>query len=197
MGRYIGTTELRAYLSPDDTLGTSQNALLDSCITRAEAAIDHYTRRSFATVQDTKYYSRHVARIVGQALYLPEDLYQAGTVISGNGQNIPIGSIWFEPRNLGPPYRVVRLYSMFVWTFNTDGEIRITGGWGYSGTAPADIVQATVRTAAYLYRGKDSGFGAVDATGFTDGGEAAFAKSIPDDVRWTLSPYRSRTGGVV
>ncbi len=198
MSQYAGTTELREYLSPDGSLGTEQDGLLQQCLDRAESGINNYTRRSFATVQATKYYSRHVARIANNALYLMEDLFALGTLVTGDGRNVPVGtagSVWLEPVNAGPPYRIIRLYSSFVWTFNTDAQISITGAWGYSDTPPDDIVQATIRYAAYLYRQKDTG--PSDVSGFPDGGEVSYPKGMPDDVRWILSPYRSRSGGVV
>lgn len=196
MGRYIGTTELRTYLSTDDSLGTQENGLLDACINRAESAIDTYTRRSFATVQGTHYFSRHIAKIApGQALYLDDDLFALGSVVNANGQHIPNGSVWLEPRNEGPPYRIVRLKSSYVWTFNTDTEIEVSGGWGFSGTAPNDIKQAAIRYAAYLYRQKDTGPG--DVAGFPEGGQVQVKQGMPADVRYLINPYRSKTGGVV
>ena len=57
--------------------------------------------------------------------------------------------------------------------------------------------QAAVRYAAYLYRGKDNGFGANDVTGFPEGGEVPVVQGIPQDVRYLLAPYRSRSGGIV
>lgn len=197
MGRYIGTTELRQYLSPDDSLGTLENGLLNSCVLRSEQAIDSYTRRSFATVAGTRYYTRHNV-VFGREkrLYLDDDLYALHRVYNGDSSGtIPIGSIWTEPRNEGPPYRILQLKSSQVWVFATDGEITIAGGWGYSGTAPDDIVQASVRYAAYLYRQKDVGPG--DIAGFQESGEVKVAKGLPDDVKYLLAPYRSRTGGIV
>ena len=196
MGRYIGTTELRQYLSPDDELSTDENGLLSSCISRAEAAINAYTRRDFAGTAGTIYYNRFAQRQVsGQALYLDRDLHTLVALENGDGQVIPIGSVWVEPRNEGPPYRILRLKSAYVWTWNTDAEVTISGTWGFSTVAPDDIKQATTRYAAHLYRQKD--VTPNDMSGFQDGGEVAIAKGMPDDVRWLLSPYRSRTGGIV
>jgi hypothetical protein len=195
MSRYCGTVLLREYLSANLQLDEDQNGLLLRCLNRAEAAIDAYTRRSFATAQGTVLYSRHTAKQVGAALYLDEDLYALGSITNGDSQNIPAGSVWLEPRNVGPPYRIIRLKSSYVWTFNTDSEITITGGWGYSGTAPDDIVQATVRYAAYLYRQKDA-TGPDNQAGFPEAGQISIPQGMPSDVRWLIDPYRSRTGGV-
>ena len=198
MGRYIGTQTLRAYLSPAGNLGTTENALLESCIVRAESAIDSYTRRNFAGTAGTAQYSRYYTdRVRNNAFYLDRDLHTLSTLITGISQNIPLGSIWLEPAGQPPPYRIIRLHSSYVYSWNTDQDMLIAGTWGYGTVPPDDVIQATVRAAAYYYRGKDSGFGPTDTTGFTEAGEQAFAKSLPDDVRWILSPYRSRSGGII
>jgi hypothetical protein len=197
MGRYLGTVQLRQYLSPDDALGTTENGLLSACIDRAEDAIDAYTRRTFAGTAGTVYYNRFTqgAQIVNQALYLDRDLHTLVGVVNGDATTIPVGSVWVEPRNQGPPYRILRLKSSYVWTWNTDSDVTISGTFGYSTVAPDDIVQATVRWSAYLWRQKDTGPG--DVAGFQESGEVVIAKGIPDDIKALLSPYRSRTGGVV
>lgn len=196
--RYVSLDDLRDYLSPNngdaDALGTSQDALLTSCLLRAEAAINAYTRRNFAAQPGTAYYSRYEGdRVRNQGFYLDRDLYRLDGVINGDGQAIPVGSTWAEPRNEGPPFRIVRLKSSYVYTWNTDSDVVFVGTWGYSLTPPNDIVQATIRYAAHLYRQKD--VGATDVAGFQEGGEVQYGSGMPNDVRWLLSPYRSRTGG--
>jgi hypothetical protein len=191
--RYASLGTLRAYLSPDGALGTIQDGLLTDCLTRAEAAIDAYTRRTFAATPGTSYFSRYEAdRVREQGLYLDRDLYALTAIQNGDGNTIPVGSVWLEPRG-GPPYRIVRLRSSYVWTWNTDSDVIISGTWSYSATAPDDIVQATVRYAAHLYRQKDTGI--TDTAGFEPAGEVQYTSGMPQDVRWLLSPYRSRTGG--
>lgn len=192
MSRYASTTDLASYMG---IVGTSQNALLQSCLDRAESQIEQYTRRNFVGTVGTVFYNRFLAKIApGQALYLDTDLLVATSITNGDGQNIPVGSVWLEPRNASVK-RIVRLMSSFVWVFNTDSEIQIAGTFGYSLTCPADIQQATIRYGAYLFRQKDVGI--TDVSGFADGGEVTYTEGMPKDVRWLLAPYRSRTGGVV
>ena len=72
----------------------------------------------------------------------------------------------------------------------------ISGTWGYSMTAPAPIVQATLRAAKYFYGLKDAS-GYTDVVGFDQAGQQTFLSGIPSDVRYLLSPYVSRSGGAV
>jgi hypothetical protein len=69
----------------------------------------------------------------------------------------------------------------------------VSGTFGFSTVAPTDIQQATVRYAAYLFKQKDVGVN--DTAGFQEGGEVQYNSGMPNDVRWLLAPYRSRTGG--
>lgn len=199
MGRYIGTEAFLLYAYGTGTIADgTQMTLINQAINNAEAAIDSYTRRNFVGTPGTSSYSRFDEWRVreGGAFYVHADLHTLIGVQLGNSQNIPLGSVWLEPRNVGPPYRIVRLRSTYVWQWNTDQDALIWGTWGYSTAAPADIVQATLRAAKYFYDLRDqSGF--TEVTGFDQAGEQPVPSGLPSDVRYVLSPYRSRTGGAV
>lgn len=199
MGRYLGTTDFLFYTYGSGSIADgTQQFLVNQAIDNAEVAIDNYTRRNFVGTTGTVYYSRFDDWRVrpGGALYLHTDLFAPTEIQLGNSQNIPLGSIWLEPRDVGPPYRIVRLHSTYVWQWNTDQDMFISGTWGYSTTAPDDIVQATLRAAKYFYSLKDqSGFSEI--TGFDQAGQQPTPSGLPSDVRYMLSPYRSRTGGAV
>lgn len=198
MSRYVEIADLRDYLGFSGTLGQAQDGLLQDCINRAESAIDSYTRRDFAGTAGTVYYNRFAqeGQVRGQALYLDRDLYSLVALQNGDTTTIPTGSVWLEPRNEGPPYRILRLKSSYVWVWNTDSDVTISGTWGYSTTAPEDIKQAAVRLAAHWFRMKDAG-GFQDQAGFPEAGEVTIGRGMPDDVRYVLNPYRSRSGGAV
>jgi hypothetical protein len=178
--------------------GTTDDALLYEFLGRATAQIRAYTRRElYGTTQGTVLINYHDAQRVlsGQRLYLPKDLYALGSVINGDGQVIPVGSVWTEPRNEGPPYRMLMLKTTYVWTWNTDADVQIVGGWGYGTVAPQDVEEATFELAAHMYRAKDTGV--TETAGYEPAGEVQYAQGMPQSVRWKLAPYRSRTGGAV
>lgn len=203
MGRYLGLAQFQAYLwgttgtiaQGGGTITVDQQSLMGSAILEAEAAIDGYTRRNFAGTAGTVYYNRFVqsSQVVGQALYLDRDLHTLVGVTNGDTTTIPTGSVWVEPRNEGPPYRILRLKSSYVWVWNTDDDVTISGTWGFGTVPPADIVSATGQYAAYLYRLKD--VGPTDVSGFQEGGQVIYPKGIPDTVKIILEKYRSRSGG--
>lgn len=117
------------------------------------------------------------------------------SLTNGDSTNIPVGSVWLEPRNAGAPYRLLRLKSPYVYVWNTDSDVIVAGTFGFSTVPPAAISRATVELAAWYYRLKDTGY--TEVAGLTASGEVTYPKSLPDHVRGKLEPYRSRSGGVV
>lgn len=206
MSQYAGTPQLINYLFGTLTTGTigaiggtltpSVLQLMQDSLDQAESAINDYTRRNFAGTAGTVYVNRFSQRLVkNQAMYLQNDLHTLVSLTNGDGQNIPVGSVWLEPRNAGPPYRLLRLHSAYVYVWNTDSDVIVAGTFGFSTVAPAAIARSTVRLAAYFYRLKDVGIG--DVAGTNDSGEVTYPKGMPDDIKQQLSPYRSRSGGQV
>lgn len=196
MSRYITLNDLKGYLG----LGTEtdQDALLQACINNAERAIDSYCRRSFVGEPGTRSFNRYKAdHIRENTFWMQEDLHTIVSLTLGDGRSVPVGpggSVWLQPVE-GPPYRGVQLKSAYVYTWNTDQDMHIAGTWGYGTIAPDDIAQATVRYATFIYRQKDSSTN--DQIGYEQGaGVTPMGRGMPDDVRYMLAPYRSRSGGM-
>ena len=206
MSNYAGTQELVNYMFGTLTTGTigaiggtltpSVRQLMQDSLDEAERVINDYTRRNFAGTAGTYYVNRFSQDLVNnQAMYLREDLHTLVSLTNGDGQVIPVGSVWLEPRNAGPPYRLLRLHSAYVYVWNTDSDVIVAGSWGFSTVAPAAIARACVELAAYYFRIKD--VGPTDTAGLNAAGEVVYPKDMPDYIRGKLNPYRSRSGGVV
>lgn len=193
--RYATLDDLRDYLSHDGAIGTVQDGLLTDCLLRAESQIDDYTRRRFTPWVGTVVHRADTATRYGKRFYLDRDCIRLDAIVNGDGGTIPLSAATLGPANPNPPYRTVTLASGHAWNAAPDGTIAFAGTWGYSLRPPDAIVQATVRLAAYLYRQKDVGVS--DVSGFDQAGEVQYASGMPRDVLWLLSPYRSRSGGVV
>lgn len=191
--RYTDLYAVRRYLGID---GTANDALIQESINRAEAQIDAHTRRNFLGTAGTVYASRYEEdRVRNNAFWLMEDLHTLTALTLGDGRVVPVGSVWLEPRE-GPPYRILRLRSAYVYTWNTDQDMIISGTWGYGTVVPDDIVQATIRLAMQNYRAKDQG-GATEVVGTDSVGVQTMPRGLPRDVYDILEKYRSRSGGVV
>lgn len=190
---YATVERLKLYLSIGDD---SDDVLLDDCIDRAQQAIDTYTARIFEAASATRYYGSDA--VDSQWLYVDEDLYSLTSVANGDASGTAVSTdditLWCgDSRNAGPPYNKLRLdeNSTSVWEVDTDYYIEVTALWGYSASAPADIVQACVRWAAYFYRQKDTG--QFDAVAVGEGGTLTVPTGMPEDVRVMLAPYVRRT----
>ncbi len=186
---YLTRYELKTYLGIE---GVTEDALLDSGISRAQAIIERVTGQRFeASASATRYYTPGVDT-VGLTLYLNYPLLSLTTLINGDGAVIASSDYRLYPLNETPKYEVRLLASKgHAWTYVTDpdGAISVTGTWGLFTAAPADIAQATLRLAAYLYKQKDSQV--FDQVGLTEVGELTLAARLPSDVLALLRPYRN------
>ena len=194
MSRYVPLIVFKSYLG----LGTETDAddVLQACLDNAESGIDDYCRRNFAGTAGTMYYNRYEQdKVRNNTFWFNEDLHTLTALTLGDGQVIPMGSLWLQPRE-GPPYRGIQLKSSYVYTWNTDQDMIVSGTWGYGTIAPQAVQQATVRYATFLWRQKDSSPN--DQIGYEQGaGVQPMGRGMPDDVRYILSPYRSRSGGAI
>lgn len=176
---YASLTQLKAYLGIS---GDADDTLLTTLLGAAQAAVDAYCGRSFEATEATRYYG--ASAISSDTLYLDGDLVSVTTLTNGDGTEIDASAYILEPRNATPKWKI-RLTS---GSWDTTNDIAVLGLWGWSETAPADITQATIRLAAYMYRQKDAT--TFDATAFTDVGVMTIPQGIPKDVLALLQPYR-------
>lgn len=188
--QYTTLNELKTYLGIS---ATTDDVLLMSIIVRASEAVDSYTGRTFSAASDsTRYFDAIGEHIIdGRDLYLDHDLCEVTTVTNGNGTAISSTYYTTIPKNETPFYaiRIKQNYSS-TWTYSTVWEdaISIVGKWAYSVNPPADITQATIRWAGYMYKQKDAQV--FDTTAIPEAGVIQIPAGIPQDVRMLLRPYK-------
>ena len=189
MGDYCSVANLKAYLGQD---AATDEALLADAIDAAEAYIDKATRRRFRVPAVSWRRFDAVRDVDGDVLYLDYDLVKDSQIINGDGSIVAVANRQLLTPN-SPPYWGIRILTG-SWRYSTHSEdaIRVRGYWGYSLKAPQDIVQATRRLAAYLYKQKDSQV--FDVASFYEGGILTLPQGIPAGVALTLDHYRR--GGV-
>jgi len=184
---YIDEIDLKTYL---DISEEGDDVILESCIDRAQTAIETYTNRVFEAAAGTKHYGWDA--VDGLFLWLDADLQSLTSVANGDSSAtaVAVADLTEWPMNEGPPYYALRLddSSDSVWQVDTDYWIAVTGDWGFSATPPNDIVQACVRLAAYYYRQKDTG--QFETVAIAEGGAVTVPMGTPEDVRTLLNPYR-------
>lgn len=192
---YTTSAECRAYMDIPAN-DSSHDALIQALIPRVQSILDGELGRSFVATSGTRYYPARGVRLVGQTLYLGEDLYSLGSITNGDGSGTVAGTaissanVWLEPWN-GPPYNMITLHPGEVWIWNTTGQVGITGSWGYSSAAPGAINQLATRLVCYLYKLREAQSFDVVADAAT--GLVTVPKGIPADCRKIIDQWRRRT----
>ena len=183
-------TTLKVYRGITST-STSDDAILQYCCTAARAQVERYCDRTFESTSTSTHYFDAVRDVDGRTLYLDDDLASISSVTNGDGASLTSTSYVTTPVN-ATPYREIRIRSgsANAWTYNTEPESAITvvGYWAYGTAAPADVEQAAIRLANYMYSQKDAGV--FDVTAFPDAGAITIPQGMPRDVVELLRPYR-------
>jgi hypothetical protein len=195
--------ELLFELSRTFTEHTELDALLTRLLATAQASVDAYCHQPFeALVDTTRYFDPlhdtgrggsygYYSYGAGRTLCLDAPLCAITSVTNGDGVVIAPTSYVTEPRNMSPWFGLtLKLTSPVLWTYSGSPEnsVAIVGKWAYSVLAPADIVQATLRLATWLYRQRDN---ALDLDRAVIVGNATIAPTrIPMDVMTILEPYK-------
>lgn len=189
---YATASDLKTYL---DISGTTDDTLLAALISRAQAIIDRETGTTFEAANDSTRYFDAVTDIDGRYLMFDRWIASITTVTNGDSVEVTSSEYAKEPRGDGPYYGIKLLGSSTQgWTYTTDHEnaITVVGRWAWSTTPPADIVHATLRLAAFLYRQRDNA-NDVDRA-IVVGNATVLPSQMPADVRTLIMPYRSLTG---
>jgi len=173
--------------------GTGDDILLDSCAARAQAIIDAYTGRTFEASTNTTRTFDAIRDVHRRTLRFDVDCASIDTVTNGDTAVIAAANYVTSPRNAAPYYAITLLASKgLYWTYSTDPEnaISVSAKWAYSTTAPAVIVQATLRLAAYLYSQRDTNI--FETTASPELGIITVPQALPRDVLAELAFYRRR-----
>jgi hypothetical protein len=189
---YATTTNLRAYL-PQVATGTTNDALLQAALDRAEGIIDEALGFSFAAYgSSTSTKDIQAPGNVGHWLDLP--YYKASSLtavslISGRGLTGESTTAITEYEEESDQ----RLYYAYGWT--PGAWYRVTAIWGY-GAAPNSIVEVELELAVNIWRGKDRGMFS-DVIGAEGGGAVGYARALTNQQKMILDNVRSKYLGLV
>ncbi len=186
---YTTLPELRAYLNIG-AADTGDDALLGRVIDNAQAAIDSYCGWQFEAHTATRLYDSE-ADVEGSVLNLDEPLLSVTTLTNGDADVLTSAEYFLLPHRTLPKWGIqLRPSTGLYWTYTTDHEeaITVVGTWGYSATPPADVQQACLRWAGYMYRQRDAQVW--DVTAQPSMGILTIPQGIPRDVERLLASYR-------
>lgn len=160
---YTTAAAVKSYLG---ITSSSDDALLTTLISSAQAAIDTYTHRTFEAAADTtKYFDAEDDTSESYTMldWTPYglDLAQITSIVNGDGVTIPASAYVLEPRHYPPYYGVkLKVSSGLYFEYDNDSDhenaVAVTGRWAYSITAPADVVHACIEIASLFYKQRDS-----------------------------------------
>ena len=194
---YASAVDLKTFLGIS---GSGDDTLLAALLTRAQAYIEGMTDRVFEATGDTTKYFDALEDVTEDAagrrniLLLGKwDLCAITSVVNGDGVTLASDAYVTEPRNETPYWALrIKANQSAWWTYGDTPEnaIAITGRWAYSTTAPADVVQATVELAAYLYRRRGVEGTAVDQVAVSPSGVTMAPRGLPELVKTVIGNYQ-------
>lgn len=192
---YATLAEVKAWLGID-TVNLTDDTQITRAITASQQIIDTHCRRSFEAAADSvRLFDALGDHIEYDELWFDTDCCQITTIINGDSTTVTAGQYVTLPGNFAPYYGVRLKTSAGVsWTYDTDyaKAISVTGRWAYSVTAPADIVYACTRLAAYLYKQRDNYNIGLERAEATPMGTMLLPMALPKDVLTLLNPYVRR-----
>jgi hypothetical protein len=194
---YTTPALLKTYVGVGDA---GDDVLLTSLINAAQKYIEDDRGYAFEASADVARKFTVGKDTEGRELYLDAWLCQITSIVTNADATVPVTLLATEyvthPRNYTPYHAIELLWSSNnTWTYTTNPQngIVVTGRWAWSLTAPADIIHACNRLAAYFYRQKDAGV--YDVTAIPDAGIIQIPQGIPADVAKILNTYPKGYGG--
>lgn len=183
----------RLRIADDGDAGT-----LEEILTGASRAIDRWVGRRFYGATETRYYTPASATL----LLLPDDLRTVTTLKTDEDGDRTYETTWattdyyLGPANAiadGDPYSEIEtdpINGRYEFPL-LPRSVQIVGAWGFcaTGSAPAPIVEATLRLAERLYKLRDAPLG---VAGTIETGVIRIASDR--DLEGLLWPYRRRRG---
>lgn len=197
---YIVVERLKRYLGSQADEAVDDD-LFEELITQAEAYIDHETHRHFEATTETRRF--HLGTPTSwndglisalsidnpRQLILDADLLTITTLQDQNGARTFAATDYvLLPTNETPKHSILLIDDVWTWVDTRLEAAIVTGTWGWSVTAPADIAMITRRLAAFLYRQKDSQV--FDTTAVFEGGVLTIPQGVPRIVEMVINRYR-------
>jgi len=189
---YVNLSTFKRYVGAD---ATTDDDLLQDCLSDAQKYIETQTSRIFeCTADTTRYFDAFADTVQYRELFFDTDLCQITSVVNGDGATITTAQYVTNPRNITPYYSIqLKLSSTTYLNYDTSPEnaIAVTGRWAYSLTPPQDIIHATKRLAKWYYNQRDTS-AEVDRPMLTNSGATLLPSAIPKDISDILNTYKRR-----
>ena len=181
-----------------DASDTQNNARLLELITSVSRMMDTQLGTIFAPDEDSTFYFTVEDLMNGKSsdLFLGRHrLLTVTSIVNADGTSITVGDVMLLPRGFERKHTVrIKSTSESSWVSDVDGEIAITGLWGYSQDVPADVAQMCAEWVIHIFNGRGDNGTSGNATIISPDGVVISPNSAPPRVRDFLkhSKYRRR-----
>lgn len=163
------------------------DATLSMLVETASRWIDRYMGvrpHTFAPEEEkTLYFNSN--QTFGRYLRMGESLLTLTSVTNGDASSISLANIRLHPRNEEFSWQL-ELDTSVNWSTSFDGDIAVTGKWGYSAYPPIIVAECTRMLASWLFKRYQAAL--QDATANYDLGEVIYGEAVPKPVTALLEP---------
>lgn len=196
---------MASYCTVDDIKGkgrldidsTQYDADLDAMLVGISRRIDRYygvvDNAFYQTATATRSYEADA--VYGRTLVLDMPIITVSSIVNGDAIAVPADDYRLWPRN-GRWYNEIRLRenatAISAWGFITDGEIAVTGKWGFALAVPDEIREAATYWASWLLKRYHAAL--QDASANIDLGRITYSEAMPKTVVNMLPGYRMMVG---
>lgn len=152
MNRYPQYQDVKHYLG---IASSDDDALLVITLKRAIATFENLCGRSFALVEEAKFFDANSEQVLDWRTLFPrdDDIYEI-TELKIDSIVVPTGEYYVSGRKIC--LDVNSNFSFKEYASSPHNSIKVTGKWGYSEIVPDDVFGAIVRLTAWLYQQKDN-----------------------------------------
>lgn len=165
--------------------GNTYDADLAKLVTMASRWIDRETwgiTDAFkATATSTRYFGPSAVR--RGVLSLGAPLVSVSVLTNGDGNTL--ASYRLLPRNSSPKWEIA-LLSTASWAWAQDGEIEVSGVWGYSADVPPQVEEACLVLAGWMFKRWQQAL--QDRSPNMELGQMVYHAALPATVRELLRP---------
>lgn len=161
----------RLEISVDD-YDSALTALASSVSAKIDDAFGWLPDSYAVTSNTTRYFD--ACAVCGPTLRLDVPLLTVSSITNGDTTAVTSGMYRLFPRNTDRKYEI-HMLSGYSWQFVTDGEISVTGKFGYSLTVPPQVRETAIIYAGWLFKRYQAAL--QDATASADFGQLVMRDS--------------------
>ena len=188
MTAYCTAAEIKTALNiTSSTDDTRLGALADAVSTRLDRLYNLPDGGFAVAATSIRYYDEY--SICEGVLNLDMPCLSVSTLVDAANMTIPADGFRLQPVN-GVRKWSIQLINGYGWGWVTDGQIAVTGKFGWSTSVPNDVHEAAIMYAAWLHKRYQAAL--QDNTANQELGQLIYSEPIPKQVIALLPPKNGK-----